>query len=108
MSRRNGGRPMTERPLSRMSPAESGRKPAMRPSVVVLPQPDGPSRVTNSPSATSRVRPATAAGSPERFSNATRLKAGSPMSALRVQEVAEPGHALDGSDDHQRNDDREH
>ena len=44
--------------------AVGGKKPAIRPSVVVLPQPEGPSSVTNSPSATARSIPATAAVAP--------------------------------------------
>ena len=44
MSRLNGGRPATGRPLRKISPALGGKKPAISPSVVVLPQPEGPSK----------------------------------------------------------------
>jgi hypothetical protein len=45
----------------KISPAESGAKPAMAPRRVDLPQPDGPSTATNSPGPTSRLMSCTAA-----------------------------------------------
>ena len=45
-------------------PASAPMKPAIIRSVVVLPQPEGPSSETNSPSSSSRSKPATAATSP--------------------------------------------
>src|SRR3984893_18508567 len=45
---------------TRISPASGARKPATSRRVVVLPQPDGPSRATSSPGRTARSRPATA------------------------------------------------
>src|ERR687894_822195 len=94
MSRRNGGRLVTERPWIRTSPADGGKKPAISPSVVVLPHPDGPSSVRNSPSGTSSVMPATARMSSYRFSRPIRLSAGSATPVLRIKEIAETGHAL--------------
>ena len=44
---------MTSVPASSMRPASGSSKPAMRRSVVVLPEPDGPSSVKNSPRAMS-------------------------------------------------------
>src|SRR5262245_62050454 len=44
----------------RICPPEMSSRPAMQRSVVVLPQPLGPSSATNSPSAISRSMPATA------------------------------------------------
>ena len=48
----------------------AARSPAIIRSVVVLPEPDGPSIEKNSPSGTSRSMPATATTSPKRFSTA--------------------------------------
>src|SRR5581483_4395094 len=59
--RRFGGTSVTSSPRSRMRPSSGCSKPAIIRSVVVLPQPDGPSIVKNSPSWISRSTPATAA-----------------------------------------------
>jgi hypothetical protein len=45
-------------------PAELACRPAIMRSVDVLPQPDGPSKVTNSPCATSRLKPDTTCAAP--------------------------------------------
>src|SRR6185369_16819832 len=55
------------RPSSRIAPPLGSTKPAIICSVVVLPQPDGPSRETNSPFSTASVRPSTAACEPKRL-----------------------------------------
>ena len=47
-----------------MVPALGAMKPAIMRKVVVLPQPEGPSSETNSPSCRSRSMPSTAATSP--------------------------------------------
>ena len=62
--RRQGGRFVTSMPPMRALPALGATKPAIIRKVVVLPQPDGPSSTTNSPSATSSVTPPTTACSP--------------------------------------------
>jgi len=49
MSRRQGGSPVTSRPPISTSPSSGSSSPAMQRSVVVLPQPEGPSRQTNCP-----------------------------------------------------------
>src|SRR5215217_2818418 len=49
---------------SKISPAVMSIRPAMRFRVVVLPQPDGPTRATNSPSSTSSETRSTATTSP--------------------------------------------
>src|SRR5918998_2949110 len=108
MSRRNGGRFVTERPWIRTSPADGGKKPAISPSVVVLPHPDGPSSVRNSPSGTSSVMPATARISPYRFSRPMRLRAGSATPAFRIEEIAKASHALQREHDDERHRDRQH
>ena len=53
MLRLCGGISATERSSSRMSPESSERKPAIRLSVVVLPEPLGPSSDTKAPAGTS-------------------------------------------------------
>src|SRR5436190_8256635 len=50
MSRSLGSRSLTSRSPIWMSPLVIGMRPATRLSVVVLPQPDGPTSATNSPS----------------------------------------------------------
>ncbi len=57
------GRPVTGRPLARTVPALGETNPAMALSRVDLPQPEGPSRHTSSPGATSRSMPSSAATS---------------------------------------------
>ena len=58
--RRSGGRARLGEETTRspivISPAVGSMKPATRRSAVVLPQPDGPSSVTNSPSATEMLK----------------------------------------------------
>src|SRR6185437_6849032 len=61
MPRRWGARPVTSTPSNRTRPALARMKPVMNPSVVVLPQPDGPTRATSSPWPTVRFSPCTAA-----------------------------------------------
>src|SRR3954452_8767739 len=58
-----------------MRPAVGSSKPAIIRSVVVFPDPDGPSIEKNSPSRTSRSTPATAMTSPKRFSTPMRRTA---------------------------------
>src|SRR5215831_13762107 len=59
-SRLFGGTFVTSWPCSRIAPWVGSSKPAIIRMVVVLPQPDGPSREKNSPSRMSRSIPATA------------------------------------------------
>src|SRR6266516_6495267 len=59
-SRLFGGTFVTSWPCSRITPWVGSSKPAIIRIVVVLPQPDGPSREKNSPSRMSRSIPATA------------------------------------------------
>ena len=54
-------------PSSRISPASGRSKPAIMRSVVVLPQPDGPTIEKNSPPGMSSEMSSTAATSPKRF-----------------------------------------
>ncbi len=54
MSRSFGALLFTTLPPMRSSPSEMSSSPAIMLSVVDFPQPDGPTRMTNSPSAISR------------------------------------------------------
>ena len=67
MSRLNGGRAAMGMPAIRISPDVGGSNPAIMRSVVVLPEPDAPSSVRNSPAAMSSDRSSTAAKSPNRL-----------------------------------------
>jgi hypothetical protein len=60
MSRFQGGSPVTSLPPIRISPASGSSSPATQRSVVVLPQPEGPSRQTNCPLPTCSDTPSTA------------------------------------------------
>src|SRR5687768_4551886 len=77
--------------------------------VVVLPQPDGPSRVRNSPCATSRETFCTAVTSPNRLVTPTTATSVdrdcSTLPLLLVDELADPREPLGNSD--QRQDDHD-
>src|SRR5262245_17871354 len=67
-----------------MRPASGRSNPAIKRSVVVLPEPDGPSRVKNSPGAMSRSTPSTATTSPYALRTSTSWTSGvscAPVSA---------------------------
>ena len=51
-----GGTSVTSRPSISMWPDETSSSPAMRRSSVDLPQPEGPTKTTNSPSSMARSR----------------------------------------------------
>ncbi len=57
MSRALGGTSLTTRPPMAMSPLEMFSSPAIMRSSVDLPQPEGPTRMTNSPSSISTETP---------------------------------------------------
>src|SRR5262249_2505445 len=91
---------MTMRPLSgRSSPASAG-------SVVVLAQPDGPSRVTNSPGAAVRLTSCSAVTSPNVLLMRSIVMASmlSPRSFQLHETVDAPNlpGRIDGSEDKQR------
>ncbi len=78
MSRRLAGTCATSSPSSRIFPEVGSSSPAIILRVVVLPQPDGPSSMKNSPSATVKVDSSTAVKSPKslrRFSILISAKA---------------------------------
>src|SRR6266511_6254356 len=63
MSRSRGRTEETSLPPIKIRPASRGSRPASMRSAVDLPDPDGPTRTSNSPSAMSRLRLSTAATS---------------------------------------------
>src|ERR1043166_1971033 len=67
MSRSLGGTSFTTRSPMVMRPLETVSSPAIMRSVVLLPHPDGPTRTTNSPSATSSDTSVTAAERPPSY-----------------------------------------
>ena len=67
VGRLNAGSPVTSSPASSTVPALGSSKPAIIRSVVVLPQPEGPSSVKNCPSGMSRSISRTAVKSPNFF-----------------------------------------
>src|SRR5690606_16082309 len=73
MPRWTGGRSLTIRPPISISPAETSSSPAIMRNRVDLPQPDGPTKTTNSPSATSRSMPLMIRASLNDFSRFLRL-----------------------------------
>src|SRR5919109_5477810 len=66
-SRSRGARWFTRRPAIWMSPAVGYSRPAIMRRVVVLPQPEGPSKHTTSPASTLRSTRSTAVRSPNTF-----------------------------------------
>src|ERR671932_790407 len=60
-------------PPSRTRPSSGCSNPAITRSVVVLPEPDGPSSVKNSPSPTASETPSTATTSPYDFRTSSTL-----------------------------------
>ncbi len=70
--RRFGATSVTSTPRRRMRPLVGCSKPAIMRSVVVLPQPDGPSIVKNSPSAIGKSAPRTASNVPNCFETPSR------------------------------------
>src|SRR4029450_7779547 len=55
---------VTSRPAIRMRPSLGSSRPAIMRSVVVLPQPEGPSRVTSVPASRVKLDPAAAGAAP--------------------------------------------
>src|SRR6266404_5656867 len=77
------GRSVTSWPSIRTRPAVGSTKPAIRLRVVVLPQPDGPSSESSSPSYTTRSRPATA-----RTPSYSRLQPASSTTGRAIRSVS--------------------
>src|SRR5260370_19135146 len=68
-----GGSDVTSAPSIRMRPDVTSSSPAIRRSNVDLPQPDGPTKTTNSPSAISRLMSGIAANSPNALRTPSRV-----------------------------------
>src|SRR5439155_16670263 len=66
IGRRSGGRPERSSPFNTMRPASGMSKPAIIRNSVVLPQPEGPRRVKNSPALMPMLTLSTAVKSPKR------------------------------------------
>src|SRR5215207_908414 len=77
MPRRAGSTRVISRPSMTTRPLAGASRPAMTCSVVVLPQPDGPSRVRNSPCSTARSIGPTAVASPYFLTIRSSLRTGS-------------------------------
>src|SRR5947209_8445571 len=76
------------RPSSMIAPPLGSTKPAIICSVVVLPQPEGPSSDTNSPFSTSSDRPSTAACVPKCLVSLSRVRKAmlaDPLDRLAMQ-----------------------
>src|SRR6266545_8225774 len=110
IARRCGGKRESGLPSSRISPAVGDSKPASIISVVVLPEPDGPSSVRNSPRSMSRSSPSTTGVTPsyvllmrtkrtiglDMLAAVDRdLGAGNVRRARRAQEIDQVGGLLD-------------
>src|SRR5208283_3032973 len=65
--RSRGDKREISRSPTKMSPSSSSSRPAIMRMSVVLPLPEGPSRQSNSPSATSRLNPSNSRAAPKRL-----------------------------------------
>src|SRR5690606_36956622 len=96
---RSGPGPSTGRPSTRSSPAVTGSKPPTMCRNVLLPQPDGPTTVTNSPSPTTRLNPRTASTlRPSRLKVLTRSRTAMTGPAAAVSFVTLSETAKDRPD----------
>src|SRR5829696_7535885 len=92
MLRRRGGTRMpcsgadTVTPPIKISPEVGSSSPAMQRSVVVLPQPDGPSRTTISPAATRKPTSSTAGRPPENSFTSRSTRSSADMCFLDVRD----------------------
>src|ERR1700736_474794 len=109
MSRSRGARSFTTRSAMRTSPSLISSKPAIMRSAVVLPQPDGPTRQMNSPSAMSRLSLSTASVPPAyrlvRLSSTTRAIRSASLHCAR--EHAADEISLESEEHNERHDDRD-
>src|SRR5437879_3858591 len=81
--RRFAGTEVTSRPCRTIRPSSGASKPAIIRSVVVLPQPLGPSSEKNSPSAIGKLTSSTAPTPPKRLLTPSRAIATDRSSAIR-------------------------
>src|SRR5580700_1278308 len=110
ISRSRGGRLLTTRSPIRTSPLVISSRPAIMRNAVVLPQPDGPTRHTNSPSLISRLRLLTASAPPPsyRLVRSSRTTPAMTRSSFhRPGEHATDEISLEGKEHDKRDDDRD-
>src|SRR5215472_8283044 len=84
VGRRFGGKPASDLPARRISPALGGTNPETMRRIVVLPQPDGPRNEKNSPSGIERSRPCTAVKLPKRFTTPMNSRSFAMPSGCRL------------------------
>src|ERR1035437_9837726 len=105
MSRSRGARSLTTRSPSSISPLVTDSSPAIMRSAVVLPQPDGPTRQTNSPWATSRLTESSESAALPAYCLVSSLKVTldiGPHSFDGTREDATDEVTLEGEEDDQR------
>src|SRR5947208_16451690 len=106
MRRRSGGTTAVaddrQRSPTQISPASGVRKPATRRSVVVLPQPDGPSSATSSRGFTSSRRLSTAATPPYRLVSPRSVTPGMARSSVLGAQEVPPERGLHQQHDAER------
>src|SRR5262249_1260980 len=105
MSRSFGGTSLTTSPPIRMSPPEMSSRPAIIRSVVDLPQPDGPTRTTNSWSAISRSMPRTASTSSYFLTTLRRFTSAMSSTSTLCGAAGQAGNVVvhqEGVDDQRR------
>ena len=93
-SRLYGGRSVTSSPPRCTRPAVGSSKPPIIRSVVVLPQPDGPSRAKKRPASISRSSASTAVTSPKRLVSPSSADVGAHARVLRSCRCAPVEHLL--------------
>ena len=97
MSRSDAFRCCTGLPSIRMSPSSIVSRPAMARSVVVLPQPDWPSRTMNSLSVDRQVQVLDDLDGAEELLDAAKLDLGHEWPPLAVMVVGDVEHAVGSS-----------
>src|SRR5690348_11048672 len=108
VARRLGGIATVEAPSIRISPPSGSSKPAMQRSAVDLPQPEGPSRQTNSPSATSSDIALTAMVAPKRRVKDCRLSVAILCSLVSGRDAGGEGAAVEHAPGEDQEDQRRH
>src|SRR5690349_13222225 len=108
VARRLGGIVTVDAPSIRMSPPSGSSKPAMQRSAVDLPQPEGPSRQTNSPSATSSDSALTATVVPKRRVRDCRLSVAILCSLISGRDAGGEGAAVEHAPCEDQQNERRH
>src|SRR5215211_2998835 len=95
MSRSRGATRLTTRSPIRISPSVTDSRPASIRSAVVLPEPEGPTRTRNSPSAAASVSSLTASTASKRFVTRSYSTRATPLPLDRAREHAADEVALE-------------